>query len=468
MSPHIRAFSVRPHNRPFSCTAVSIPCPELSERCVVPRAVSRHICRIIIFFVIAAIILVLPGTANPVDSEGITQHPDNTGNGPARESTRYEYAGSGDTVILPSIANNETPGVIPRRFTYTFQQTNITIRLNVSTAVYYGAKAGDKFALSPKGTTPETLAPDYYRAFVNDPHQEQVYTDLLREFRSARQEHQYSDDEYLELMTVFVQSLPYDNEAAARPDTPSRFPVETLVDGTGDCDDKSVLLAGLLAREGYNVSLLLFIPEHHMALGVKSDCMQYRDTGYTYGETTGVSFMGEVPARLNQSVKYVPPGKLPQKTPLSSLPLVIRVGSGSKPFTSADKTGYILQQKKKIDARIAAIRDRLDDTSWDSPSRYRTLMESYTTYAKIHNFIVTHEQDREGTYRYLALRMPPAVSSMDQGTDHRCPSGTLNEETTPAWYVPCPRGIWVQQRCVWQSVQQEIAISTIDRNYPVN
>ena len=43
----------------------------------------------------------------------------------------------------------------------------------------------------------------------------------------------------LELMAAYTQSLTYETT----PDNPTKYPVETVVEGAGDCDDKSVLLA---------------------------------------------------------------------------------------------------------------------------------------------------------------------------------------------------------------------------------
>ena len=362
------------------------------------------------------------------------------------------------TMTFPTITHNDTPGMISRQYIFSFRQTEITVSNNVSAAVYFGAKNGEKFAVIPQGTVPESVAPDYYRAFVDDPYQDPLYDDLIGGFRHIRAEHRYSDDEYLELMTVFVQSLPYDNESSAHPDTLSRFPVETIVDGIGDCDDKSVLLAGLLSREGYNVSLLLFIPEHHMAVGVSGDHMQYRDTGYIYIETTGVSYIGDVPGKLNESVKYVLDGEEPGTTPLTSPPLVIRVGSGSKKFTGAQETEYILMQKKAVDARIVSLRERLNNTSPENPLQYKALMQRYNKYAKIHNYIAKHEDDRAGTYRYLTSLLSPEISTCSPGVDQECPDIPSGIETEPAWYLPCPRGVWVPQQCVWQSVRQGFAI----------
>ncbi|MFA4825590.1 MAG: hypothetical protein WC593_10595 [Methanoregula sp.] len=481
MSPRIQAAAVSLQKKPGICFPIGIPDPESLTGGILQRIGKKLYYRTVIFFLIAAILLIPPTAAIIVDSDGHqgptgiplmipafqipdnpagtpvlpTEPADNDDNEPGHGPIPANQAGITDTATLPFISYNRTPGNISRQYTFSFQKSNITITTNVSNAVYYGAKNGDKFAIISQETAPETMASDYYRAFVDDPHQDSLYADLIQSFRSIRTEQQYSDDEYLELLTVFVQSLPYDNESAAHPDNPSRFPVETIVEGTGDCDDKSVLLAGLLSRESYNVSLLLFIPEHHMAIGVSGERMQYRDTGYIYVETTGVSFMGDVPRGLNQSVKYVPSGQVPGKTPITSLPLVIRVGSGSKMFTSAEKTEYILLQKKAVDARIALLRVHLEKTSQDSPSRYRTLMENYYTYTGIHNYIVKHEQDRAGTYLYLTSQMSPAFSTCSSTGDLTCPASLTSDETGQAWYMPCPRGIWVPQRCVWQSVRQE-------------
>ncbi|MFA6226001.1 MAG: hypothetical protein WC620_07480 [Methanoregula sp.] len=133
---------------------------------------------------------------------------------------------------------------------------------------------------------------------------------------------------------------------------------------------------------------------------------------------------------------------------------MIRVGSGSKNFTSAEKTEYILFQKKAVDARNAALRERLDNRSGVNPSRYKTFMENYNTYAELHNYIVKHEQDRAGTYRYLTSQMSPAFSPRKTTGDRTCPAALTGNETEPIWYMPCPQGMWVPQRCVWQSLRQ--------------
>lgn len=433
---------------------------------IASRIFVERVVTIAIFFSIATFVLTFPATASPADLNDSSVPFISPGSDPTIRS---------DDVTFPSIAYNATPGILGREYTFSFQQENITIRTPVSAGVYYGAKNGNKFATAPPDANPEELAPGYYQAFIDDPAQEPLYADLMSSFHALRQEYRYSDDEYLELLAVFVQSIPYDNASAAIPDTVARFPAETLVDGTGDCDDKSVLLAGLLSRAGYNVSLLLFIPEHHMAVGVDSDHLLYGDTGYMYVETTGLSFIGDVPKRLNQSEKYLADGESPGIIPLTSTPVVIRVGSGSKKFTRSGETEFILAQKSRIDARITSVKAELDNFSGEDPARYRALLERYSLYAGIHNFIAKHRNDRAGTYQYLASLQTPACTGSFSGGSGRVStsafckpvttSGNISDRACPphpaedpygSWYLPCPRGIWVSQQCLWQSVRQVI------------
>jgi hypothetical protein len=56
-----------------------------------------------------------------------------------------------------------------------------------------------------------------------------------------------------------------------------KHPIAAFADGVGDCDVRSALLAGLLAREGYGACLLLFIEEQHMAVGLRAEGIGYAD-----------------------------------------------------------------------------------------------------------------------------------------------------------------------------------------------
>ncbi len=107
--------------------------------------------------------------------------------------------------------------------------------------------------------------------------------------------------ETIGFVTAFVQDLSYVRESGEYP----KFPVETLADKGGDCEDSSILLATLLDRMGYDV--LLVNPPGHMAVALAcKNCTgpAYEKDGrkYYYIETTGSGFdVGEIPKEYKET-----------------------------------------------------------------------------------------------------------------------------------------------------------------------
>jgi hypothetical protein len=92
-----------------------------------------------------------------------------------------------------------------------------------------------------------------------------------------------------------------------------RYPIETLMEETGDCEDVSVLTAAILVRLGFQVALLLY--PKHVAVGVggaenlKGHYISEPDSGirYFYAESTASGWhIGEVPKEYRDQ----PPDKI--------------------------------------------------------------------------------------------------------------------------------------------------------------
>lgn len=343
---------------------------------------------------------------------------------------------SKETVIVPQISPDLTrlqssPVIISHQFP--FEKSTVTLTLPINVSVYEGAKQAEK-ATTVYGNISETIwLAQSYRAMVQDPAQDSLYAALLAEADKIRLQQKLSDDEYLELVAVYVQSLRYEN----REQNPAKFPVETVVDRAGDCDDKSLLLAGLLSREGYPVALLLFGPESHMAVGVGSDDYHYKNTGYAFVETTNFSFVG------------VPTDKLGGNLTLYSDPVIIPISNGTKFFGSGSETRYIhdmyvlsdqkikelepqvksmgsdltSQQEKiaQLESQIREIRNTGNSGSYNTQvavhnalvsdynsrlNAYRQLFARYEKYALVHNYILEHMYDRKGVFEYVKKNMP--------------------------------------------------------------
>jgi hypothetical protein len=341
-----------------------------------------------------------------------------------------------EAVITPHIAPDLTrlqssPVIISHQFP--FEKTTVSLTVPINVSVYEGAKQADKSTMIHDNVSETIWLAETYHAMVNDPAQEEMYSSLLNDVKKTRFQQKLSDDEYLELIAVYVQSLRYET----REQNPAKFPVETVVDRAGDCDDKSLLLAGLLSREGYPVAVLLFGPEAHMAIGVGSDDYLYKNTGYAFLETTSYSFVG------------VPTDTLGGNLTLYSDPVIIPISNGTKLYGSGKDTRYIYDmyvlseqkvkelepqvksmgadltsQKEKIarlESQMQGMRNNGNSGSYNAEvpvhnalvsdyntrlNTYRQIFARYEKYVVVHNYILEHMYDRKGVFEYVKKNMP--------------------------------------------------------------
>lgn len=172
---------------------------------------------------------------------------------------------------------------------------------------------------------------DYYRyerIHVSDDYNRYVFSDYDRKcienivaaFRDAGQTAGYSDSDNVYNAVCFVQSLNYVSDKKSRGEEDYvRYPVETLIDKEGDCEDMVVLLAAILDEMGYGIVFLQF-PEH-MALGIYCNddfegvYYPYGGRRYYYLETTAKNWkIGAVPDEFK--------GKSPVILPLINKPVM--------------------------------------------------------------------------------------------------------------------------------------------------
>ena len=127
-------------------------------------------------------------------------------------------------------------------------------------------------------------------------------------FNLAKKEN-FNTVETVNFILAFVQRsivYTYDNVSKGTSEY-WRFPVESLVDRQGDCEDTSVLFASIMKCLDYDVVLLLYTWEEnnqnqgHLAVGVNLDgfhgsYVEYNGKKYFYCETTTISYVvGKLP-----------------------------------------------------------------------------------------------------------------------------------------------------------------------------
>lgn len=202
---------------------------------------------------------------------------------------------------LPTAEENETglPGDIQkapssedfiiRDYSWPYGGKEWTWELSINQSMY------DYFKEMPRPPTVD------YSVYVTNPQDDPYIDRLVEDINEAAAKANYSEYQTVEFATAFVQSLPYTVDSATSPfDEYPRYPIETLVDNGGDCEDTSILLASILNSMGYEVILIL-LPEH-CAVGVKGEgniygiYWEYAGEKYFYIETTASGWaIGELP-----------------------------------------------------------------------------------------------------------------------------------------------------------------------------
>lgn len=150
---------------------------------------------------------------------------------------------------------------------------------------------------------------DDYSIYVTHPYDDEYINSIIQKMNFLALERGYSEIEKINMIISFVQSLPYTSDNVTTPfDEYPRYPLETLVDYGGDCEDTSILTASLLDSLTYDI--ILISPPGHMAVGVNVDTSgsYYEHDGerYYYLETTSEGWeIGDLPDDYSGASAYL-------------------------------------------------------------------------------------------------------------------------------------------------------------------
>ena len=148
--------------------------------------------------------------------------------------------------------------------------------------------------------------------------------ELATNFYKLHQNETWSEYDQAANTLSFVQQTiqyMYDKDNTPLEEWP-KYPIETLYDGVGDCEDCAILAAAILKRLGFEVALLHY--PGHCALGVGGAnglfgdfvVNQEKNICYFYGETTATGWaLGEIPSEYKNLEPYIEPVILLINTP---------------------------------------------------------------------------------------------------------------------------------------------------------
>lgn len=143
-----------------------------------------------------------------------------------------------------------------------------------------------------------------------------VIGNLVQQLEREAASHRLDELEKIDFVLSFVQGLTYatDNTTTASYDEYPRYPVETLFEQRGDCEDTSILMAAILTEMGYDVAYILFEGFDHMGLGINfpvgygnSWMHEQTERRYWYLDTSGKRSTGWAPDEYAETPAYVFP-----------------------------------------------------------------------------------------------------------------------------------------------------------------
>jgi len=188
--------------------------------------------------------------------------------------------------IVPPLQSTD---VLKKHYEWEYDRRTWTLDLSIPEALH------EYYRNKPRSATAD------YSVYVTDPHDDPYLKLVVEKFEEVATTQKYDQYKKACFVLSFVQSLPYATDDVTTPfDEYPRYPIETLVDMTGDCEDTSILAAALLDMMEYDV-VLVELP-NHMAIGIAGGGefygTYYLDNGtkYFYAETTGTGWeIGVIP-----------------------------------------------------------------------------------------------------------------------------------------------------------------------------
>lgn len=262
-----------------------------------------------------------------------------------------------------------------------------------------------------------------YQEFIYSNPNDKTMKEVASKVKSLATTKGLNEDQTIELVTCFVQNIPYDEEKAgivlgdvniSNYDL-SQTPYETIHNNSGICTDKTYLASMLIKELGYSTAIMVFPDAEHMALGILAP-NGYGDfnTKYAYMEVTTPGFApGEVPEDVSNAngkpavsirkfddlTKDIDPSKLDLYSGKTiSLPnAVIDVNNGK----TYERIKQVVDLENKILAGIDNLVARKNtlESAYSEMIRRDNYQESmYRTYSSISS--TTYECGYEYNYSY--------------------------------------------------------------------
>jgi hypothetical protein len=209
--------------------------------------------------------------------------------------------------ISSSIPDVDSSELISKDFKWEYEGSTWTWNLQIPKGLY------DYYKALPRSPTAD------YSIYVTHPLDDKYIEAIAKKISQAAEENGYDSFQTVSFAAAFVQSLPYTSDLVTTGyDNYPRYPIETLVDNGGDCEDTAILAASLIQALGYGTVLLRFDATAdkagHVAVGVKGGegiygtYWTHEGDKYYYLETTSTGWeIGQIPDSVKDCSAHIYP-----------------------------------------------------------------------------------------------------------------------------------------------------------------
>lgn len=268
----------------------------------------------------------------------------------------------------------------PVSLTFRYQGQSHVIRVAVSTVELERSRSVHTEGIFGLG---DARRRRYLRHLVLTASRSDAIGALADELRDIRLRKNLDSDEYLELITRAIQEIPYGTAARE-----SLLPAEVLAGGSGICSDKSVLLAALLAHEGYDTALIILDAKRHVAAGVGSDGDGFLGSGYEFVETTAGGYVGQA----HQAFRGV--------SKISRPPQIVTISDGRRYHASAEVDVIIrfLRQAERQKVFLEPYLEHARRATGAHAASFAQRAREFTIASEVSAFIIENADDRHRVY----------------------------------------------------------------------
>ena len=204
-------------------------------------------------------------------------------------------------IVLSHTVAEQTDGTYDRSFSWDYNGKHWDWNLSIPQDLYNAYK-------SVPDSTRTRDGPAGYDMMVTT--RDTYIQNLAERINETTTQLGYNSYEQANFVLAFVQSITYNSDLNTTGfEEYPRFPIETLVDQTGDCDCKAILYATLILS--LDDGAVFINPTDHLAVGVLGDGLHgtywpYNNQTYYYAETTGVGFtIGQLPDEFQGKTAYI-------------------------------------------------------------------------------------------------------------------------------------------------------------------